>query len=193
MVASHLPHGSVGQRGGRRWAQKPSGGFSCFNSLDLQSRESIGRPERTSGQNDWQGLKASSETDLVEEGDLERNGVLQSTEKHPEGGTHGTGAVNSIPHGCLPSVLAVWFWGQAGLEGSDPRSWPRPLSAGLGARPRDDVLTAASLVDRPLCCLSPRAGSQTHIGAPSLTCSPAARRRWLLEWGSVRHQCPPPT
>lgn len=63
--------------------EKPSRGLSCFNSLDPQGRENTGSPERTSGRSNWQGLKASSETDLVEEGALERNGVLPSTEKYP--------------------------------------------------------------------------------------------------------------
>lgn len=92
---------------GQEMGEKPSRGLSCFNSLDPQSRESTGSPERTSGGSNWQGLKASSETDLVDEGALERNGVLLSTEKYRGGGTHGAGAVSSIPHGCVSSILAL--------------------------------------------------------------------------------------
>ena len=193
VAASHLSCGSVGQPGGRRWAQNPSAGLSCFNSLDLQSRESAGWPERTSGQNDWQGLKASSETDLAEEGDLERNGVLRSAEKHP-GGLHGAGAVNPIARGGLSSVLAVWLWGQAGLEVRIPqaRTSAQPPLRGSRSQPTRGCAHCCLLVDRPLCCLFPTAGSGlTEKPLHSLAESPHRLPIGfgLLEWGCVCHQC----
>lgn len=90
---------------GQEMGEKPSRGLSCFNSLDPQSRESTGSPERTSGGSNWQGLKASSETDLMDEGALERNGVLLSTEKYRGGAL--TEQVQSAP---FPTAVSLLFW-----------------------------------------------------------------------------------
>lgn len=86
---------------GQEMGEKPSRGLSCFNSLDPQSRESTGSPERTSGGSNWQGLKASSETDLMDEGALERNGVLLSTEKYRGGHSRSRCSQLHSPRLCL--------------------------------------------------------------------------------------------
>lgn len=85
MVASHLGCQSVGQLRGRRWEQKPSGGASCFGFSKSSEQEKAQEGLREC-QAKMMGRSQSLLRDRHGGGrELERNGVFQSTEKHPKG------------------------------------------------------------------------------------------------------------